>query len=105
MFPPAVEIRDIEDNTLYVMTLSIQNVAFKPYRVRIDAPKNPCFQVEYDRSKELAPGMEMKCDVKFQVLDEFKSQTSKLIVRCGEFAGGKAVRGGREGREFKGKET
>ncbi|KAA0151378.1 hypothetical protein FNF29_04577 [Cafeteria roenbergensis] len=65
VFPPAVEFTGIRQGTEYVATLCLQNADTRVQRVRIVPPTAPGWVVEFAPNTALAPGLEVRCKVRF----------------------------------------
>ena len=78
-FPSVVEFNGIEEGTLYVLTLSIQNVAAGVRRIRFVPPASGAFTLNHSPSVAVASGLEVRAEIEFQA-QELRDYSDKLIV-------------------------
>jgi len=95
VFPPQIEFHDAEPNTLYVMTVFIQNVTKQAARIRFRNPKSDFFTLNYLPTAAIAPGLEVRAEVEFCIpegtpITEFHDN---LVVVCGDHEYEVALRG------------
>jgi hypothetical protein len=69
VYPPVVDFHGIEPGILYVLTLSIQNSSQIAQRMQIVRPKTANFVLNHIPSASLAPGLDIKAEVEFQMID------------------------------------
>ena len=62
VFPPVVEFHGIEEGTLYVLTISIQNVASGVRRIRFLPPQSDAFTLNHEPTVAIASGLEVRAD-------------------------------------------
>ena len=78
-FPSVVEFQGIEEGTLYVLTLSIQNVAAGVRRIRFIPPTSGAFTLNHCPSVAVASGLEVRAEIEFQA-QELRDYSDKLVV-------------------------
>ena len=57
LFPPIVEFHGIEESTLYVLEIVIQNVSDTVRTIRFLAPETDAFTLNYVPATAVAPGL------------------------------------------------
>lgn len=86
VFPQRVNFENVEPNTLYVLTLLIQNIAAKAERIRFRHPRSNYFTINYTATGAVAPGLEVRAEVEFCIPDglEDKEFHDELVIMSGD---------------------
>jgi len=66
--PSEVVFKNVKPGVLYVMTISVRNNGLLAQRVRIQAPKSSFFALNYIPGGPLAPGLDLRAEIEFQIL-------------------------------------
>lgn len=71
ILPTDLKFESIKPGVLYAMTFSIVNTTKIAHRIRIQAPKNPCFALNYIPSGAVAPGLDIRAEIECQIPDSY----------------------------------
>lgn len=71
ILPADLKFESIKPGVLYAMTFSIVNTTKIAHRIRIQAPKNPCFALNYIPSGAVAPGLDIRAEIECQIPDSY----------------------------------
>ena len=83
VYPPEVEFAGIEEGVLYVLTISVQNISKDARRFRIVPPATQHFVLNHVPSGSIASGLDIKCEVEFQ-MTEARDYHDKILILSGD---------------------
>ncbi|CAM9727980.1 unnamed protein product, partial [Discosporangium mesarthrocarpum] len=64
---PQVEFEDVRPGLLFVLTFSVQNKSAETRRIRLVPPSTPMFSLNYEPASGIAPGLDVRAEVEFQL--------------------------------------
>ena len=67
LLPRQVIFEDVRAGLLFVMTFSVQNTSGETRRIRVIPPRTPAFSLNYEPVRGLAPGLDVRAEVEFQL--------------------------------------
>lgn len=67
---PQVFFEDVRAGLLFVLTFSVQNSSTEMRRISVTPPRTPVFSLNYEPVGGLAPGLDVRAEVEFQLPDE-----------------------------------
>lgn len=67
---PQVFFEDVRAGLLFVLTFSVQNTCTEMRRISVTPPRTPVFSLNYEPVGGLAPGLDVRAEVEFQLPDE-----------------------------------
>lgn len=62
-----VTFEDVRAGLLFVLTFSVQNTCGETRRIRVIPPQTPVFSLNYEPVGGLAPGLDVRAEVEFQL--------------------------------------
>eukprot|EP00903_Cladosiphon_okamuranus_P009303 g8875.t1 len=68
--PPEVVFEDVRAGLLFVLTFSVQNTCGETRRLQVIPPRTPVFSLNYEPIGGLAPGLDVRAEVEFQLPDD-----------------------------------
>lgn len=70
VLPQQVVFEDVRAGLLFVLTFSAQNTCGETRRLHIIPPRTPAFSLNYEPIGGLAPGLDVRAEVEFQLPDD-----------------------------------
>lgn len=65
-----VVFEDVRAGLLFVLTFSVQNTCGETRRLQVIPPRTPAFSLNYEPVGGLAPGLDVRAEVEFQLPDD-----------------------------------
>ena len=81
-YPPVVEFQGVKKGTVYILSLSIQNVSKTVKRIRLTPPSGSQFKVHHIPQGSIAPGLEIKAEIEF-TMDDNVDHHDKVVFSSG----------------------
>lgn len=69
-----VAFEDVRAGLLFVLTFAVQNISAETRRIRIIPPRTPVFSLNYEPVAGLAPGLDVRAEVEFQLPAEDETE-------------------------------
>lgn len=69
---------------LFVLTFSVQNICGETRRIRVVPPRTPVFSLNYEPIGGLAPGLDVRAEVEFQLPVEDETDDLSSPFAAGE---------------------
>lgn len=65
---------DVRAGLLFVLTFAVQNTSGESRRIKVVPPRTPVFSVNYEPVGGLAPGLDVRAEVEFQLPAEDETE-------------------------------
>lgn len=75
---------DVRVGLLFVLTFAVQNTSGETRRITVIPPRTPVFSINYEPIGGLAPGLDIRAEVEFQLPQEDETEDLANPFQSGE---------------------